>query len=148
MTPQEASKIQVSAGRDLTGMDMTLGEAEAFSVSGRAIGPDGKPFANAFIHVVQFPWGEIISGNNWTQSNAGGEFKLKGLFPGKYLITAGAERDEKRLDSNLIVEITNNNIEGVVLTLGEGTEISGRVETEGQKGSWNFRDSSFSGCQH
>ena len=94
-TPQEASKIQVRAGRELTGMDMTLSEAEAFSVSGRVIGPDGKPFPNAYIHVVQFPWGEIITGNNWAQSNVGGEFRLKGLFPGKYLITAGAERDEK-----------------------------------------------------
>ena len=137
-TPQEASKIQVRAGRELTGMDITLSEAEAFSVSGRAIGPDGKPFPNAYIHVVQFPYGEIITGNNWAQSNVGGEFRLKGLFPGKYLITAGAERDEKRLDSSLIVEITNNNIEGVMLTLGEGTEVSGRVQSEGQKGSLEF----------
>ena len=137
-TPQEASKIQVRAGRDLTGMDIMLSEAEAFSVSGRAIGADGKPFPNANIHVVQFPWGEIMSGNNWTQSDAGGEFKLRGLFPGKYFITAGAERDEKRLDSNLIVEITNSNIEGVLLTLGEGTEVSGRVQSEGQKGSLEF----------
>ena len=44
----------------------------------------------------------------------------------------------KRLDSNLIVEITNSNIEGVLLTLGEGTEVSGRVQSEGQKGSLEF----------
>ena len=60
MTPQEASKIQVSAGRDLTGMDMILAEAEAYSVSGRAVGPDGKPFANAL-----YPCGSISLGGHY-----------------------------------------------------------------------------------
>lgn len=135
MSPQEASRIQVRAGRDVTGVDLILGEAESYNISGRVIGPDGKPFANAFIHVNQFPLEGMMSGNKWTQSNAAGEFRLKELFPGKYFVTAGAHQDEKRLDGNLVIEVSNTNIEGIVLALGEGTEISGRIETEWQKGS-------------
>ena len=61
MTLQEASKIQVSAARDLTGMDMILVEGDAYSVSGKIVGPDGKPIIGAWINPVRVPLSDFLS---------------------------------------------------------------------------------------
>ncbi|MFN8007021.1 MAG: carboxypeptidase-like regulatory domain-containing protein [Terriglobia bacterium] len=96
MTPQEATKIQVRAGRDITGIDVTLVETKVYSVSGKAVGFDGKPFGNGLVIPMRLPMGGALWGSRPAVSDFQGQFKLKGLFPGKYRISATTERDGKR----------------------------------------------------
>ena len=139
MTLQEASKIQVSAARDLTGLDMILAEGESYSVSGKIVGSDGKPILSAWINPVRVPLSDFFFFALMSSTDAQGEFKLKGLLPGKYRLSAGTQREGKQLAGNAIVEVSNSDIEGVLIALGEGIEITGRVVIEGQNASLELR---------
>ncbi len=139
MTLQEASKIQVSAARDLTGMDMILVEGDSYLVSGKIVGPDGKPIIGGWINPVRVPLSDFLSFSSGNSTDAQGEFKLKGLFPGKYRLSAGTQREGKQLIGNAIVEVSNSDIEGVLIALGEGIEITGRIVIEGQNASLDLR---------
>ena len=138
MTLPEASKIQVNATRDLTGLDMILVEGESYSVSGKVVGPDGKPILNGWIHPVGVPMGGF-SFERGGMTDSQGEFKLKGLNPGKYRLSTIKEQEGKRLVGNALVDVSNSDLEGIVIALGEGSEITGRVVVEGQSDSLDLR---------
>ena len=130
-TPQEATKIQVSAARELTGIDLILTEAVAYTISGKIVGSDGKPVINGWVNPMRLPMTEMmfaLGGDNSTDSQ--GNFKLTNVFPGKYRLVAMTNREGKQQTASTQVEVTNADVEGILITMGEGAEIAGRLIVE------------------
>jgi len=130
LRPQEAARIEVVPGGEVRGVDMTLTESKAFSITGKVLRADGKPAAEAMLsRVEEDEWG------GWSSESGGvdaaGNFRLHGLSPGRYRLVAESRRSEKRQMASLTIEVADENISGVVLVLGDGGEISGKVVIEG-----------------
>jgi sarcosine oxidase gamma subunit len=130
LRPQEAARIEMVPGGEVRGVDMTLTESKAFSISGKVLRADGKPAAEAMLsRVEENEWG------GWSSEGGGvdtaGNFRLHGLSPGRYRLVAESRRSEKRQMASLTVEVADENISGLVLVLGDGGQISGKVVIEG-----------------
>ncbi|MSO23490.1 MAG: hypothetical protein EXQ58_09615 [Acidobacteria bacterium] len=63
--------------------------------------------------------------------DAEGNFKIGSLLPGRYRLIADARGSEKPQMASLLVDIGNEDIRHVVLTLGDGGEIAGKAVVEG-----------------
>ncbi|PYV84524.1 MAG: hypothetical protein DMG05_24485, partial [Acidobacteria bacterium] len=129
---QEAARIEVVAGSEIHGIDIALTESKAFSISGKAFRVDGRPAVETMLtssRVEEDEWG------GWTSRgglmDAEGNFKLGGLLPGRYRIVAESRRGEKPQMASATVDLGNEDVSNVVLALGEGGEISGKVIVEG-----------------
>jgi len=130
---QEAARIEVIAGGQLSGIDIPLSETKAFTVSGKVFRSDGKPAVEAMLSNTRMDDGDDWGG--WMGRggvvDGEGNFKLGGLLPGRYRLAADLFRSDKPQMASLVVEVGNENVRGVVLSLGDGGELSGRLVVEG-----------------
>jgi hypothetical protein len=81
---QEAARIEVVAGGQLSGIDISLAETKAFSISGKVFRSDGKPAVEAMLSNMRMDdgdWGGWMSRGGVV--DAEGNFKLGGLLPGR-----------------------------------------------------------------
>ena len=130
LDPQEATKVKMVAGGELRGYDMNLLETTSFKISGKVISPDGQPQRRVFVTAVKLPSSGLQP--NAPQGVASqGDFTLRGLVPGSYRLTAQERREDQLLTGSVVVEVGNQDIAGVVLPLGNGAELQGRVVFEG-----------------
>jgi protocatechuate 3,4-dioxygenase beta subunit len=129
--PNEATRIDVTPGSQLSGIDIALAETKAFSVSGKVVGSDGKPAGDAMLESFRMDangsWASFMTSSRGLV-DADGTFRLGGLLPGRHRLTA----ESGLHGASLIVEIGSEDIRGVVLALGEEAEVSGRVTVEGE----------------
>jgi hypothetical protein len=128
----EAAKIRMTPGGELRGYDMTLLETVGYTVSGRVVSADGTPFRRVFVSAVKLPSTGFARPPASQGVGPQGDFSLRGLVPGSYRLAAQERRDDKLLTGSTVVEVGNQDVSGVVLSLGEGATLQGRLVFEGQ----------------
>jgi hypothetical protein len=122
----------VVPGGEIQGIDISLLETKAVSITGKVFRADGKPAVEAMLNNMRIDeedWVGWMSRGGRVDSE--GNFKLGGLLPGRYRLMAESRRSEKPQMASLTVEVGNEDIRGVVLSLGDGGELSGNVIVEG-----------------
>ena len=145
LSPEEASKVEVTAGGEVGGFYFTLIEAHSYSVSGRVLTADGSPADSIWIMTVNESVEAIVAMRGaGTSTDPQGEFKVFNLLPGKHRVIARAGRGGDPQMASAAVEVTDRNIEGLTLVLGEGAEISGRIATESEDSDLDWRRISVS----
>ena len=89
----KATIIEVSAGGEATGVDITLGRRlRSFTAAGRVVDAEsGKPVPDIVIrHGLLFSEDQGSFEDYGGRSNAKGEFRIESLLPGRYAAIAGA----------------------------------------------------------
>jgi hypothetical protein len=128
----EATRIDVVSGGQVSGIDITLSETKAFSISGKVLSSDGKPALHTTLTKMRM---DAAEWRDWDSRDEGtdaeGNFKLGGLLPGRYRLTAETRRGDKIQMASIMVDVGSEDIRSVVLSLGEGAEVSGNVIVEG-----------------
>jgi hypothetical protein len=131
----EAGIVELSAGAVATGIDITLGhKLKAYSVSGRVIDvTTGRTIPNAQLALTT----ERISGDHRRTSgtslraDANGNFRLAGLLPGDFHLMATPEAESGLYGSVAFVQIKDQDITGLEITVRRGSSISGVLTVEG-----------------
>ena len=126
----------------MTGIDLILAETAIYIVSGRVIGSEGKPVLNAWVRLKRIPTIEmspVMGEDNLTDSQ--GIFRLKNILPGKYRLLASTttQGEGKQQTGSTQLEVTNTDVEGIVISLGEGAEIAGRLILGGKLDELSIR---------
>ena len=128
----KATVIEVSAGGETKDVDITLGRAEqTFTVSGRIInGETSAPAPNMRVGLQRLVGQRAEFVTTMGVSNAGGNFTLDGLSPGKYrtMLLPNQGSDLRAEDSTF--EIIDGNVSGLVIKLSRGASLSGTVVIE------------------
>jgi hypothetical protein len=108
--------------------DFILRRVKTVEVSGKVIGVDGKPATSCYVVIFETPDTEF-SVNHSASPDSKGEFKIRGVPPGSYLLMAGENSagDEATHHAQARVEVGDDNLESLTLFLGRGTKVSGRV---------------------
>jgi len=132
LDPQEATKVKMEPGGELRGYDLTLFETTGYQITGKVTSPDGQPPRRVFVAAHKVPSTGLTQPSSAQGTGAQGEFTLRGLIPGSYRLVAQERREERFLTGSTVVEIGNQDVAGVVLPLGNGAELQGRVVPEGQ----------------
>lgn len=129
MDISQATSQELQAGGQLSGIDFRLHKVRSYLVSGKVLdGQTGQPARNVF---VQLRSSSFSFGNGPAQMQQNGTFEIRGVVPGSYIATAELNDGEIRTTAQLPIHVTDQDIDGVVLTLKPGFDVSGTITVEG-----------------
>lgn len=145
----QAELLDVRPGQEISAIDLVVSRHRLRSIRGRVIdGRTGQPPANPSIGLEY----RNLTGGGGGFSNAQsydrttGGFELRNVIPGSYVVTAtvtenlqntfSAERPVvvSRAAARVPIDVSNADVEGVILVLTPSGEIPGRVTIEGRTG--------------
>ena len=140
LNPREAARVEVAAGEEVGGFYFTLIEARSYGISGRVLTPEGRPARSVWIRSRRESDEFLVSGMEPSaDTDRQGEFKVKGLLPGRHRVTARSEGNEELRMASAFVEVTDRDIEGLTLVLAAGAEITGRIISDREEVDLDWR---------
>jgi Carboxypeptidase regulatory-like domain len=131
--PQSASRVEVRPGADMRGIDFILAGVTTRKVRGTVIDSvTGLPADVANVQLV--PRSDI--GNTFRGSLDRGKFEIPGVLPGSYFLVANARigpRDDIRIMAGrAAVEVGQNDLDNISVTMQPTIDITGSVLVEGR----------------
>jgi protocatechuate 3,4-dioxygenase beta subunit len=126
----QAETVLLSSGQEAQA-EFAMRRIRTVDISGRVISVDGKP-ADVYVSLEEFPTADYGVEHS-TTADAKGEFKIKSVAPGSYLLHAqqhsfGADTNYHATQK---IEVGADNIDSIMLALGRGVSFSGRVRISG-----------------
>ncbi len=135
-TRQSDSQIvTVDVGDDRMAMDITMYGVTPFSVTGRMV-QSGEPPTEAvqivLVHDGDLPGAVGASEMRPVQVSPDGRFRFAGVAPGTHSILVIPNAQQKRGPNGYLpVTVVDRDVEDLVVTLGDGLTITGRVDFSG-----------------
>jgi protocatechuate 3,4-dioxygenase beta subunit len=129
LQPSEAQPVQLRAGEEVQA-DFAMRHIKTVQVSGHVIAADGKPATRAYVAMRTQDVDDFVSGPS-ASTDEKGEFILKGVVPGSYLVSAQQFSEKHRESVHQKVDIGESNLDNLVLSFGSGVTINGRVTAAG-----------------
>ena len=131
----DATPIEVEAGTERTGIDITVRFVPVTTVSGSATLPDGTPAAGVTAILISDPPNAAPGGTKNSTASARGEFTFSSVQSGQYkvMVQASSARVGGRGGGPLdlwgmsTVSVSGSAVSGVSVTLQPGVTVSGRV---------------------
>ncbi|HLI33692.1 MAG TPA: carboxypeptidase-like regulatory domain-containing protein, partial [Terriglobia bacterium] len=132
-----ATPIQLAAGDDLPGVDISLTPTPTFHIRGKVFNAvSNRPGEGVMVFLL--PRGGSLTnvfsftGQNYVRNHQG-EFDLAGVRPGSYFLIARSVSNGTELQTRVPVDVTNADVNGLSVTLTPGIDIQGQVRTAGGK---------------
>jgi protocatechuate 3,4-dioxygenase beta subunit len=128
LNPHDATRVNVNAGAESSGIDVKLARVPVIEVSGKAEGPDGS--SNPQLWVASADG----RGRSFSGIKRDGTFRIWGLFPGEYEISAvwqGSDGREFR-SPPATLEVAGSNIDHLLLRMVEPANITGHLEFQNE----------------
>src|SRR5262245_52873300 len=132
----EAKVIEVTEGSENTNVDITVPEAvRTRTISGRVVNTvTGYPVSG-----VEITWSVITDhglypgymGSPGDRSSANGEFRLRGMTPGKYAVLPRASSENEFFGEPVICDLSKGDASNVEVKVQAGGSVSGFVVIEG-----------------
>jgi hypothetical protein len=121
----QAQPVTLGPGDEVEA-DFAMRHVKTLEVSGRVIAADGKPATHAYVQMY-VPEAVTWSDELGTSTSAKGEFSIKGVPPGSYILSANESDQEIRHVTRQRLEVGNDNVDSLVIAFGKGTTIAGRI---------------------
>ena len=131
---EDAQRISVGEGGEAPRVDIRMEKVPTFHVSGKVLDlVTGRPVTSGVVTVQaeDAARGMFFS---FDQIRGGGSFRLAGLLPGRYRLLAFVERPGSGPGRLAIVkpfDLRDANIKNMVVTVGPGVTVRGRIVAEG-----------------
>jgi hypothetical protein len=132
--PERAAIVEVKAGADIRNIDIQADALMTRRVRGRITGqpvnPNGQP---VLPQVGMLPLvSSFVTGIANAQVDATGAFDIPRVTPGRYVLYALARGSVGNLTGRALVDVNTEDVNGVIVNLAPGIELSGRVVIERQ----------------
>jgi protocatechuate 3,4-dioxygenase beta subunit len=128
----QAEAVPLSPGEEAQ-LDFTMRRTKMVEISGRVTGIDGKPTSDAYVSLDEASETDYSFGHSASPDEKG-EFKLRGVPPGAYWLSAeqrSSGLNDSRYHARQKIEVGNDNIDSIILALGRGIRVSGRINVMG-----------------
>ena len=129
MDISRATSVDVKSGSEMT-VDFVTPKQELYTISGKIVGSNPTAAANGSVPAVTLSLAfQLLTGNagSFTMIQAydaaKGTFVMRNVLPGSYVLQAAVPPSYARVP----VEITNSDVEGLVVAVDSGVNIDGRV---------------------
>ncbi len=131
--PATATVIDVSEGSEATNVDITLGgPALTYTARGRIVDSEtSQPMPNTRVGLQVFFQHGMSARGNMAESTKTGEFKVENLAPGKYAVYSEPPADSDWHSEAVQFEVTDRDVEDLVIKTSRGASVSGVVVLEG-----------------
>jgi protocatechuate 3,4-dioxygenase beta subunit len=129
--PENAAPIEITAGAQVSGINISLARVRTVSVKGRVNGIGAsRSNRNGGVMLISrdTQFGMPIANSRITDSQ--GSFLLQSVPPGSYVLRADYMDDGKRYGARLPLEVGDSNLEGIELILQPPAEVHGHVIIE------------------
>jgi protocatechuate 3,4-dioxygenase beta subunit len=126
----QAEPLIISPGEEVH-VDLVLRHIKTVQISGRVIGADGKPATDVYVYLEELSAADFGIDQS-SHTDAKGEFKVKGVAPGSYVMHAQQHSNEDaNYHASQKIEVGSDNLDSITLALGRGVNYLGRVEVSG-----------------
>ena len=126
-----AAPIEAAAGTQLRGIDFTLKKTRVVRVRGRVVNTITNRVArNTMVVLRSRGLMGGFGGERGTRLDNRGEFDIRGVAPGAYIITAMWRDGESNYDAHQALDIGSTDVENVSLIITPGVRVNGRVRFE------------------
>jgi protocatechuate 3,4-dioxygenase beta subunit len=125
----EAQPFQLRAGDEVQA-DFAMRHVKTVQVSGHVVAADGKSATHAYVG-MRVPDVNDYGSDLGTSTDEKGEFIIKGVPPGSYVLSAQQHMDNHPTFARQKLDVGDSNVENVVLSFGSGVTISGRITALG-----------------
>ncbi len=132
--PSTASPVDVGPGAEVRGIDVRLRKARVFRVSGKVMNAaTGTPVNPAMLMVFRKQVGGMstVPVSMYMVQGDKGAFELRNIPPGSYSMLAMSTNPQDMMMMMQSVDVTEQDIEGMVVSLGSGVEIPVTAKLEG-----------------
>jgi len=131
----KATTIEVTSGSESNGVDIVTGRNKVYTASGRIVdATSGKPLVGmTYGYGVQDPQSKNLGMMFYSGSttNSSGRFLLQGLTPGQYAAYAQPVGESDRYSDLAPFTITDGDVDGLIVKVHAGSQITGNVIIEG-----------------
>jgi hypothetical protein len=125
-----ARPVVVDAGAHLAGIDIILSPVRTATVTGVIVDPAGRPFVGPVSLMTSARSGVASLGSRSTQTDATGNFVLRGTPPGDYVLKAPGLAGRSPLFGAHYVTVADGDPAPVSMKLSEGATLEGRLVLE------------------
>jgi hypothetical protein len=126
----QATPVQVSAGDEVSGIDVELATAHSVSVRGRVVSEvPVKTLRSTYVSLLPRASFAGFMGGNYgapVQDDLG-NFEIHGVPPGSYVLSAFVNDGNRSYSGRALVDTDGANAEGVTVTVGAGMTLRGSV---------------------
>lgn len=132
--PARATPLEIKAGDEVLGMDLTLILQRTFSVRGRvANSMDTRSRGEASVFLMPREAGAraFMGMRNRATVDENGEFEITGVAPGPYNVTAMLFSEGQAYTARQPIDVGQGHIEGVNLLIAPGVDIPGTARLDG-----------------
>jgi protocatechuate 3,4-dioxygenase beta subunit len=131
--PSLASPVQVGIGADAAGTDIRLVKTTTVRIKGKVVG--GSLGKQVVVTLTRRGTGALglVTRKLAIAQQADGAFDVKGVPPGSYVLGAITADNPLSSGASLPVQIGEQHIDGVILSLGGGGELTGTVTVESKE---------------
>jgi hypothetical protein len=127
----QAQVVSAKAGDEVQA-DISMHHMKTVEVAGRVMGPDGP--AKHTVVMLQLSGVNDAAPSRNDMTDDKGNFKMKGVPPGTYVITAfGVREGIMTGQGRQKIEVGTENVESVIISLGGGTTFQGRITVAGPR---------------
>jgi protocatechuate 3,4-dioxygenase beta subunit len=120
----QAQSIVLGPGEEVIA-DFAMWHVKTVQVAGHVIAANGRPASRAYLElsVSETGWSDDFNAS----TSATGEFSIKGVPPGSYVLSAVENDTDVHHRAQQKIEVGNENLDSVVITFGKGTTIRGQI---------------------
>ena len=135
--PSGATRISLTPGAEVKGIDMRMHRVDAFTVRGRVGTAEGNVVAGpATINLSE----DIAVVTGWTSYGGAtderkGTFEIRNVPAGSYLLSAATLGEGPRYQARLNIEVGERAPDPIEVVLSPGADITGTIETENRNGA-------------
>jgi hypothetical protein len=122
-----AVMIDVAAGEQLRGIDMTLVRRHTVRIKGRVSAPAS---ASMLILAPRSLLGALSL--RMVRVDSKGEFEVRGVPPGSYSLSGSVQQSGKAYSATMPIDVGQTDIDGLTFTIGPGVAVTGRVRVDGE----------------
>jgi protocatechuate 3,4-dioxygenase beta subunit len=127
-----ASAVDLGPGAEVRAIDIRMRKSKTVRVKGKVVDAAGLPASGAMISMAKRDAGMTMPFTGPTAMVTTGDFLLTGVVPGLYyatvIVTSGGSGP---LITRHRVDVGEDHLEGVVITLSKGWELAGSVKVDG-----------------
>jgi protocatechuate 3,4-dioxygenase beta subunit len=128
---ESAIALNVTAGAQRRGIDITISKVRAVRVRGRVVDALNKPLPNAGVSMTPLnstPKGATMRGSI---QNSDGTFEFHDIPVGSYVLASNYVEEKVHMTGRQAIDVGNTNVDGVVVTVGPSPEIQGKIVMDG-----------------